>query len=468
MPDPSTLDTIIAGSWYLPATPEHRVGGRLYVQSDERTVLEIAGPLGDPAGAWDDLSELEDLIHGIGTDGTLYSLFNCKLKSATFQIRPDDEFVSFADSVEYSHYVWQVSYYTDGHDFVDDTTDVSAIHVSFTVLREWMSVEESLESVWSERPESRIVIPQEREYVCDINGTSITLHYRFKASRTEYESSVEYEPYFEISEPSSTIRTVVSDWILPLQRLMMFLSSDYAHMTTIRIRCCDSERFVDLHLQTPHASIAKPTRFFDFYLHRATLDEMGVPLGGIIENWFHLESNFAYLGEVIDELSSRNHRYDEVVLLLLFRVVEFFHDNEIGGQRVPQDQHELRVEEIVSHIPAETDRIWVRGVLIEKNRKSLSTVLREVLESCGQVGTLVTDHHPDFVRRARKTRSKTAHTRNVDQESSKEVAAICVGLVWIVRRIITKMVLGSDQLADDYISSHDMFRRYLGESEDLA
>ena len=468
MPDADTLDTIIAGSWYLPASPEHRVGGKLHVQPDGRTLLEVAGTLDDEAGAWD-LSESEDLIHGIGTDGTFYSLFNCELSSARFGVPPDDVSGSFPDFSDYSQYVWSVSYYTDGRDFVDDATDVTEIHVSFSVLREWMSVEESLESVWSERRESRIVIPQEREYVCEINGTSVTLHDWFKASATRYKSSVEYEPYFEISEPSTTIGTVVSDWILPLQRLMMFLSSYYAHITMIRIRCCDSERFVDLHLQTPHATTeSPPARFFDFYLHRATLDDMGVSLDSIIENWFQLESKYAYLGEVIDELTSRNHRYDEVVLLLVFRVVEFFHDNEIGGQRGPPDQHELRVEQIVSHIPAETDREWVRGVLIEKNRKSLSTVLREVLQWCGQVGALVIEHHPDFVRKARRTRSKVAHTRDHDQESSEEVAAICIGLVWIVRRIVTEMVLNSDQHADDYISSHSMFRRYLGESEELA
>ena len=146
MPEANTLDTIIAGSWYLPASSEHRVGGKLYVHSDGTTVLEVAGKLDASPGAWiQDGSE--ELIYGIGTDGTLYSLFDSKLSSSRLGSPPDDKSGEFPDWSEYSQYVWHVSYYTHGPDFIDDKSEISDVHVSLSVLQEWMAEDDQLESV---------------------------------------------------------------------------------------------------------------------------------------------------------------------------------------------------------------------------------------------------------------------------------------------------------------------------------
>ena len=153
MPDPSTHDTTIAGSWHLPATPEHRVGGKLHVQPDGRTLLEVAGALDDAAGAWKQ-ARTEALIHGVGTDGTLYSLFGNKLTSSRHGIPPDDKSGEFPDRNEYSQYVWEISYYTDGPDFLDDESAISNIHIALSVLQDWMAEEDQLESLGRERRES--------------------------------------------------------------------------------------------------------------------------------------------------------------------------------------------------------------------------------------------------------------------------------------------------------------------------
>ena len=468
MPKSSAPDTIIAGTWYLPATPEHRVGGKLYVRSDGNTVLEVAGRLDDTAQRLG--CQSERLIHGIGTDGTMFSLFENSLRSSGYTYPPDNQRSKYASDElypgfgDYSRELWNVTYYASGSDFLDDETELAAIRVSFSVLREWMSVEGTLESVW--QGQSGLRIPPAEEYTCNVREAQVILHDSFSASGTRYVSNIEYAPYFEILDPSSTIGSTLDNWILPLQRLMMFLSSYYADITSIRLRHPDGDKFVELHLQTPQVTTVNLTRMFlGFYLHRTSLEEMEVPLGCIIQNWFDLENEYPYLAEIVDLLASKQYRYDDILLLLLFRAVEFFHENEIGSQRISLAKHKKRVAHIVCQLMSKDDRKWVQDILSDKNKKSSSTVLKEMLDRCGQVGEFIAQHHPKFVRNAIKARNQVVHTGDGLQASSEQTATICTGLVWIVRRLITEVILGSDQIADDYICNRWTFKNYLGETE---
>ena len=159
-----TPDGAIAGYWYLPATPQHRVGGRLYVQTDGTTVLEVAEKL-DASPGRSVQSRFERVIHGRGTDGTLYSLFNNDLRSSgvTLGHRMTHRGQSF-NRAEYSYYVWHVSTYAVGKDLVDADSSLAAIHLSFSVLREWMSEEAVLESVWPDSLEDGLTIPEGRSF----------------------------------------------------------------------------------------------------------------------------------------------------------------------------------------------------------------------------------------------------------------------------------------------------------------
>ena len=464
MPEPSTLDTTIAGSWYLPATPEHAVGGKLHVQPDGRTLLEVAGALDDAAGAWKQ-PRSEALIYGVGTDGTFYSLFDNKLTSSRHGISPDDKSGAFPDRSEYSQYVWHVSYYTDGPDFIDDKSEIPDIRVSLSVLQDWMAKDDKLESVGKERRQSRLTIPQEHEYVCDVDGASIILCDRFKYSATRYKTNLTYAPYFQVAGSSTTIGRVVSDWMLPIQRLMMFLSSYYAHITEVHLRRKDSESPVTLNLQMTTASVTNPTHMFlYFYLHRADLERMGVPLEDIIKNWFQLEDDYPYLAELFGSLASSRYYYDDAIMLLLFRAVESFHAQTMESRKVPQEKHRDRVRQTVAHIPSGVDRKWAREILGQSNSKGLSAVMYEFLGRCGQIGDLILQRYPKFVPTAVALRGKIAHTVGQDKVESVEKTEVCFGLVWLARRIATERLLNSAEAADDYISNNWIFKSYLGET----
>ena len=200
-----TPDGAIAGYWYLPATPQHRVGGRLYVQTDGTTVLEVAEKLDASQGPRVQ-SRFERVIHGRGTDGTLYSLFNNNLRNEGHSRPPDDRSKAVPNMAEYSYYVWHVSTYAVGKDLVDADSSLAAIQLSFSVLREWMSEEAVLESVWGDAKEDRLTIPGDRRYECAVDGATIVLHDSFKASGTRYKSSIEYAPFFEIVDPREPTR----------------------------------------------------------------------------------------------------------------------------------------------------------------------------------------------------------------------------------------------------------------------
>ena len=312
-----------------------------------------------------------------------------------------------------------------------------------------------------------MTIPQRREYGCYINGTSVILHDRFKYSGTRYTTSIDYSPHFEIAGASTTIGRVVSDWVQPIQRLMMFLSSYYAHVTEVRLQRDDSDSLVTLHLQTSRVSATNPTHMLlYFYLQRGDLERMGMPLGDIVKNWFQLEDDYPYLAELFGTLASNGYLYDDVILLLLFRAIESYHDNTMDSKKLPSNQHRAWVQQMVAHIPCEDDRNSVYDMLIDKNRKSLLAVLNETLDTCGEVGRLIAEHHPKLVRTAIRIRNNIAHTGRQNKETPAELAATSVGLVWIVTRIVTERVLGSGEAADDYISNNWIFKSYVGEPQD--
>ena len=255
------------------------------------------------------------------------------------------------------------------------------------------------------------------------------------------------------------------DWVLPIQRLMMFSSSHYAHITEVRLQRDDSDRLVTLHLQTPKVSVTNPTHMFlYFHLQRADLERMGVPLEAIVKNWFQLEDDYPYLAELFGTLASNSYLYDDVILLLLFRAIEFYHDNTMDSKKLPSNRHRAWVKQMVAHIPGDDDRNSVSDILMDKNRKSLLVVFNETLDACGEVGRLVTEHHPKLVRTAIRIRNDIAHTGRQNKETPAELAATSVGLVWIVRRIVTEHLLGSGEAADDYINNNWIFKSYLGEA----
>ncbi len=424
-------------------------------------MLEVAEKL-DASPGRSVQSRFERVIHGRGTDGTLYSLFNNDLRSSGHSRPPNDTSRASFNRAEYSYYVWHVSTYAVGKDLVDADSSLAAIHLSFSVLREWMSEEAVLESVWPDSLEDGLTIPEGRSFERLVDGATIVLHDNFKVSGTRYKSSIEYDPFFEIVDPASRLDEIVSDWVLPLQRLVMFLSSQAAHATKIRICRLGSETFTELHLPTTQAPATdQTTAFFFFFLHRRRLEEMGVPLGSIIENWFQLEAESPYLAEAIEVVTTARYPRDGIALFWLFRTVELFHADYIGGRAVPQDQHRARVKRIISQLSDEEDQTWVEGVLNDKNRKGLKRVLEDVLEHCGETGKSLLQQHPTFVRAAIKSRNQLVHNQEQGGQSSEDADNIYRGLLWIIRRLVTEQVLGSSELADTYMTAGGRPEHYL-------
>ena len=189
---------------------------------------------------------------------------------------------------------------------------------------------------------------------------------------------------------------------------------------------------------------------------------MGVPLGSIIENWFQLEAESPSLAEAIEVVTTARYPRDGIALFWLFRTVELFHADYIGGRAVPQDQHRARVKRIISQLSDEEDQTWVEGVLNDKNRKGLKRVLEDVLEHCGETGKFhsCSSTRPSFVLRSNLGTSLCI-TRNKAGNHRTDADNIYRGLLWIIRRLVTEQVLGSSELADTYMTAGGRPEHYL-------
>lgn len=173
-------------------------------------------------------------------------------------------------------------------------------------------------------------------------------------------------------------------------------------------------------------------------IHRAempfTLGDLGGDFESFLGNWFGKAERLGPVYDLYFATAYGSPAYLDDRFLSLVQGVEAYHRRALGTTELPEEEHERRLEEIVSAVP-HTHKRWLCGKLAYSNEPSLRKRLREIMRREPEV------MKPIFGNSGREREgfvSKVVNTRNYlthYDESNKESAVTGRELYEVTERL---------------------------------
>ena len=139
--------------------------------------------------------------------------------------------------------------------------------------------------------------------------------------------------------------------------------------------------------------------------------------------------------------------------------MELYHSAEVGGTDIPRRAHRERVDAVVEGAPEEW-KAWARQHLENRNGKSLTTQLQEIMDLSPAIGIRLKRAWPNFCREMVDNRNEAAHGRSTAIPSlGLRCHAGAVGLRWLLRHLFLLKLGLSETDADDLIQNANMFQQ---------
>ncbi len=449
----------IVGEWWLPETPERRKVGHLGASS-ERWVLTVDGGLETPTSTLPDGPAHIDIrgefrkqpvIHGRARDGVHHSLFDC------------EGYSFFGDlPIQPSRQPWRFSSRAVGRRHVTPDDQVGTLVLQLGSLDQWGGREVQLQRSGSEDGRRRLDIPRDSVETCRLNGgASLALGPAHGVQADLVTTTIRSGAQLTLSDLDGlTIGEAYGKWVLPLRRMMCFLSLGYVPIERVDIAVPGETEGPDIlrlhaHLKEP-TDDKGPVYGHEMLLTRGALAERGVDLGEIVVRWFKLEEELgAVIGMLLfPDLSSSNYSDDR--LLTAFKAVEGYHGIRIGGTSLPEDEYRDTVAKILAALPEGELRDWTGEKLRDRNQKGQRKRLSEVLERAGQTGSEVAASYPKFIEAVNRSRQKVVHPGPAGEHDGVRLHAGAIGLRWVLRHLLLAELLDGEA-ADAIISQHARF-----------
>ena len=443
MTEPDQQPDTILGTWWLPSTPGHKVGGEVKIGAYGERRLQLSGSihLPPPGETYTYGSQQEPLIHGISQKGRHYSLLAAQRRQTNFSV----EHGAIGET-------WEFKHHASSNRHIEPTTEVERIEVSFSTLPMWCHNEDSFSMIRGSR--QGVTLPEALTYSTSVRGANVTFYDIWQTSMVPYLCSIRHSPGIGI-QINTTIENVYGDWVWPLQQLFSFLTSEYAPVADLRVRTTDNDEWIDLEpdVVTPVDSSRQPSlhdMLHDMFASKARLDHYGIDISELLKGWMLLADEQPYLLETINILGVRRYFYDDALLVFLFRTLELYHASNLKGERFSETDYESRVNDILNGTRSEL-RSWLKGILKYQNRKSQRTRLKELLERCQRVGDEIVERFPEFISETVDLRNSTVHGRQLDTTNQSHSRKVCWYLEWMTYRLILAELDIPSETADEIV-----------------
>ena len=426
MTEPDQQPDTVFGTWWLPSTPDHKVGGEMKMGAYGERRLQLSGsihlpPPGEklPFGPHE-----EPIIHGVSPQNRRYSLIAAQRRQTGFD--PETR-----DSISET---WEFKYYASSRrHHIEPTTEVERIQVFLSTLSVWCFDQDGLFGMMGAG--GAVTPPEPLMYTATVQKATITFCDTWDTSMVPSLFSIRHAPSLGI-EVNTTIENVHTDWVWPLQQLFCFLTSEYAPVAKLQVQTPDHDEWVDLvpDIVAP-VDPSKQPELMRMFASKAALDHYDIDLSTLIKNWMLLANEQPYLLEIINILGVRRYFYDDALLVFLFRTLELYSASNLEGERFSETEYERRVERILDGTPTDL-KSWLRNILEYQNRKSQRTKLKELLKRCHRVGDKIVDKFPDFVHHTVEQRNRTVHGRQPDATDEAQSRKVCWYLEWMTYCLI--------------------------------
>ena len=440
MTEPDQQPDTIFGTWWLPSTPEHKVGGEMKIGAYGERRLQLSGSIHvPPPGETFTIGPHEEpLIYGMSQKGRRYSLIEARYRHGSFNPTTHGTFSE----------TWEFDYHASGTHHIEPTTAVKGIDVTISTLPVWCFDEDSLAMMMGSGG-GGVTPPEPLTYSTSVREAIVTFYDAWSTSMVRALCSIEHTPFLQI-EVNTTIEKVYDDWVWPLQQLFCFLTLEYASVSDLRVTTNNSEA-VNLmpHIVAPVDPSRQP-ELSRMFASKAALDHLGINLPTLLRDWMLLADGQHYLLEIINTLSVRRYFYEDSLLVFLFRTLELYHAHNLGGTPISKAEYKRRTKEILK-ITRSDLHPWLKGIFNSQNRKSQRVKLAELLERCHGVGDVIVERFPDFVNQTVKQRNRTAHGTELSTTDQAQSSKVCRYLEWMTYRLILAELNISNETADKMV-----------------
>ena len=415
------------GSFWLPATPEHTVGGRLSFDG-ERFSLDLDEPLvaftttaDQDMGVIDPGWITHGLIYGRLREQGEVTLLDASGHNLTGPFGGDER--------------WQSSVaLLGGH--VSTPTFVGA-SFSFDSLAAWAEPPSLI--TWE--PGTAAVLDEKTHVLgtSDVGEDKVELVAGWTGVIGDLAIEARRECWFRLRFGSTTFRDILDQWVRPLQDLLIILLGRPVRLTTLSLTGQGEQvlRAVFGGLQVAGEPEATPIDLISWGRETMfTNGELPIGLDQLITGWFRARAD---LGDAVTLLCSPFYApfmYSEHRYAATFQSAESIAQSKFAGAEKPKADHKQRVARIVEAaeaggVPAE-DVEWAMRVLRSRNDKTLAQLISELVASTGPLGELVLAKDPGFPGTAASARTRVSHPGG---EGITTVQRYWYGevLLWIVR-----------------------------------
>lgn len=445
-------DFAVDGSWWLPASPDHRVPGRLTLSTDG-LVLVVYGSLvptisvpgallqqGPPD--WEVTPSILGRSHA-GKKVTLLdaegaNLIGPKILRSTYRVR-----LALTD--------------------IETTEDLfTEVQCEFDCLTVWAEPPAIAEPTSEPDGDYLVRFRQLELGRANVGNVEVRLVATPLGVMNEDNGNkveVEQKAVFRLKLPAAGSREIADAWIRPLQDLLILAFGRTVRLTGLYLRprgVSPDETFGKASFAAVQPSVSIVPGWSTLMSYTAptllTLRDSPVSFGELIPRWFQLRRE---LHEVLVLLHTQHYAdflFNEHLYSSVFQSAEALADARgFSGREKSRAEHRARVDEIVSAARvsgvSEEAISWAERILRSRNDKPLWRQIHDLVASTGEVGREVFAASPEFGQIAAGARTGVSHggaAKKLDAAGRFWHADV---LRWVIRaKILTDLGLPEDEV----------------------
>ena len=438
--------------------PDERVAGTLYTADDGVWKLDALGSM-LPSDhltkhGYKNAYPKKSAIHGFNSRNNALCLFDTQRSSfSMFSALQDQE-------------TWRVGWYTEGSAWLDQDEIVGSVTIEYDTLWEWITFGERA-GLEYDQDERTIRVPAPEHRPISVRGAELITRLDWEQVYSPFNYNAQPDAAIEIVE-DLPLNEVRDRWVVPLQTFLRFLTLGYVNVDRVVARPSDAKAEISLHYNLFRPSASDHGANLDLgnrvLAAPAHLSRKGLTLDSVLSDFLDLIDNDNHRTALwlLNESKDRLHGdLADAALLNVFRSMERYHEEAIGGTVVPKSEHRARVKAIVDNSP-ESHQQWVRKQLSGANRKTQRRQLRDVLDCATATASRITNAWPGFSCSIVDLRGEVAHgIPQAGGEAALRYHAAATGLQWIMRHVYLKEIGLSDHQAAETVAHCGAFDQEL-------
>lgn len=280
---------------------------------------------------------------------------------------------------------------------------------------------------------------------------------------------------FEVATGPVPLRSILDDWVRPLQDLLIVCLGRPVRLTALRVRAGGHDgQSKDLEVsfaavQPPSASPLKPEQVQVFNAPTLlTPANAGSPLEDLLRNWFEVRDSHSapitlVCGPYYAPFIYGEHRYAST-----FQAAEALARELYGSRELSKRDHRKRADAVLRCLlKCELDREvvdWARRVLEPRNDKPLQALMSELIAGTGALGATIHAVDQDFPKQLTTARTGVSHG---GAKGANVMTRFWLGdiLTWVVRvQLLSEMGIPVATLAQRVLAN-PRFKRALREAK---